>query len=305
MPAITLYARDQHLWAVARRAAGSQGLSAFVEQILRQHLQEPTEQDANRHFVLTVGIADDEEEEEEDELVQRIEFEGRLIADSSGFSVEQLPRIRVYRTVRGRLVVYRSWPAVFGLPSTYTVHADLRSLESDRNDLRTVWITDDDPLGERSDCTQQLLRSLKRSLARQTALSIDALEPSQLGPATYNPVRLGRDTTRIAHALVGTKDLHVLLVSMHLLGATASDAKHLSEIEKTFRELKPVSRLGNAPDDLKDFQAAMRGYLNNDSRKRSPSQRLFVNPKRGFWGVSPIGERQAIEVLQTRTMARE
>jgi hypothetical protein len=137
------------------------------------------------------------------------------------------------------------------------------------------------------------------------ALSIDALEHSQLGPVNHQQVRLGRDTKRIARALAGTGDLDVLHVSIHLLGATASDPKHLSEIENAFRELKPISRLGNAPGDLKEFQAAMRGYLNNDTRKRTPIQRLFANPKRGFWGLSAIGDRRAGEVLQRLGMIRE
>lgn len=303
MSAITLYARDQKLWTAAKRAAGNQGLSALVEQALRQHLQEPADHEGDRRFVLSVGVADGDAAD--GELGHRIEFHGRLIADSAGFSVEQLPRIRVYRTARGRLVVYRTWPSVFGLPPTFTVYEDFRSLESDRHALATTWLTEHDPLGERSDLTDDVLRSLRKALARQTALSIDALEPSQLGPVNHQPARLGRDTKRIARALTGMGDLDVLLVSMHLLGSTASDPKHLSEIENTFRELKPVSRLGNTPDDLNEFQAAMRGYLNNDCRKRTPSQRLFVNPKRGFWGVSPIGNRRAMEVLRRLEMVRE
>ena len=227
------------------------------------------------------------------------------MTDSSGFSVEQLPRIRVYQTAGGRLVVYRTWPAVFGSAPMFTVYGDLASLESDPQALATTWITEQDPLGERSDLTADLLRSVKRAIVRKTSVSIDALDPSQLGPPVHQPIRLERDIKRIADALVGKADQDVLLVSMHLLGATGSDPKHLSEIEKTFRELKPISRLGNAPEDLREFQAAMRGYLNNDSRKRAPSQRLFVNPKRGFWAVSPIGDRRAVEVLRRLSMVRE
>lgn len=301
MSAVTLYMRDQQLWTVARKAAGNQGLSSLVERALRQHLQE-AESDRERRFTLPVGADDDAEA---GELAHRIEFEGRQVADSSGFSVEQLPRIRVYRTANGRLVVYRTWPSVFGLSPTFTVYGDLRSLESDPHALATTWITEDDPLGERFDLAPALLRSLKKALAHRTALSIDALEPSELGPADCRRVRLGRDTAQIAQALVGTGDLDVLLASMHLLGSTSSDPKHLSEIENTFRELKPISRLGNAPEDLKEFQAAMRGYLNNDSRKRAPSQRLFVNPKRGFWSVSAIGDRRAVEVLRRLGLVRE
>jgi hypothetical protein len=46
----------------------------------------------------------------------------------------------------------------------------------------------------------------------------------------------------------------------------------ISTIEEAFRSLKPVSLLGNGPEDLKDLQAGMRGYLNNDTRKRVPSR---------------------------------
>ena len=300
MSAVTLYVRDQKLWDAARKAAGNQGLSSLVERVLRQHLQEP-EPEGDRRFVLSVAASD----AGEDDMAHSIEFEGQLVTDSAGFSVEQLPRIRVYRTVKGRLVVYRTWPSVFGMTPTFSVYTDLRGLESDPQALTTCWITEDDPLGERADLTHGLRQALRKTIARRSAVSIDALKPSALTRGRYRPVRLGRDTKTIASGLPGAADVDVLLVAMHLLGSTASDPKHLSEIENAFRDLKPVSRLGNSPDELKDFQAGMRGYLNNDTRKRAPSQRLFAYSKRGYWGLSVIGNARAIEVLRRLGMMRE
>lgn len=233
-----------------------------------------------------------------------IEFQGQLITDSAGFSVEQLPRIRVYRTVNGRLVVYRTWPSVFQLAPSYSVYSDLGGLESDSQSLATSWITEADPRGDQADLTPDLLRSLRKALARRSAIAVDALEPSELTQGSCQAVTLGRDTKSIRRALEGRADLDVLTVAMHLLGASTKDPKHLSEIENAFRELKSVSRLGNAPDDLREFQSGMRGYLNNDTRKRAPSQRLFANPKRGFWGLSSIADRRAVEVLHLLGMVR-
>ena len=51
-------------------------------------------------------------------------------------------------------------------------------------------------------------------------------------------------------------------------------------------------KFGNTPDDLKDLQAAMRGYLNNDKRKRSSMEQLFVNPQAWILG-SVENRRQA------------
>jgi hypothetical protein len=300
MSAITLSIGDQGLWNAARKAAGNQGLSSLVERALREHLQEP-EDEAERRFVLPIGNNDGGDHD----MGNSIQFEGQLLTDSSGFSLEQLPRIRVYRTVKGRLVVYRTWPSVFSVEPRYSAYEDLRSLESDGLALATTWITDEDRFGEGTDLTDDLLGSLKSALGRQNARSIDALKPSELAGGNYKRVRLGRDTETIADALTGAADLDVLLVAMHLLASSAAHPKHLSEIEDVFKELKPVSRLGNSPDDLKDFQAGMRGYLNNNTRKQSPAQRLFANPKRGFWGLSAVGNGRAVEVFRRLGMVHE
>ena len=73
--------------------------------------QEPPSGDVFKKFVLPVTHAGGENVE------QNIEFQGQLLIDSEGFSVEQLPRVRVYRTTKGRFVVYRTWPPHFDLAS--------------------------------------------------------------------------------------------------------------------------------------------------------------------------------------------
>ena len=141
---ITLYTRDKQLWRSAREYGGPNGLSSLVERAIRQYLdhQEPPSGDALKKFVLPVTHAGGEDVE------QSIEFQGRLLIDSAGFSVEQLPRIRVYRTIAGRFVVYRTWPPHFDLASSYSICPDLEGLEADPQALDTIWITEHDMLGE-------------------------------------------------------------------------------------------------------------------------------------------------------------
>jgi hypothetical protein len=98
--------------------------------------------------------------------------------------------------------------------------------------------------------------------------------------------------------------LDVLLVAMLLLPATEEQPRHLSEIYTAFEAIKPVSRLGNMPHSLGELPAAVRGYLNLDTRRERPHHRLFVNTKRGFWGLSNIGERRATDVLHELGMVR-
>jgi hypothetical protein len=301
MSPISLYVRDQQLWDSARRAAGRQGLSALVERAVRRYLQEPEpDEEEVRRYVLPVGTNGSEG----DEMSQSIEFRGRLLVDSAGFSVEQLPRLRVYQAERERLLVYRTWPEAFGLQPSFSVYANLDQLRSDRLGLDATWITEDDSLGEHTDLTPDFLESVQKALRRPRSMSVDALPISTDQSQPCRPVSLNRDAAVLRRALAGGEDLDVLLVAMHLLPAEPRDPKHLATIEEAFRSLKPVSRLGNMPDDLKDLQAGMRGYLNNDTRKRVPSWRLFTNPKRGFWALSPVGNRRAIEVLRRRGMAR-
>jgi hypothetical protein len=300
MSTTSLYVRDEELWERARKHAGSQGLSSLVEQAVRQHLdrQEPLTGTGVQTFVLPVATDD-----ESGEMGHSIEFQGQLVVDSEGFSLEQLPRVRVYRTVKGRLVVYRTWPPHFQFASSYSLYSDIEKLESDPLALSTMWITDEDMLGEHADLTPRLARALRKSLSREAIIVIDELEPPDTKDVN-RPVRLSRDADVVRRALQGRADRDVLLVAMHLLSATGKDPRHLSESYKAFAKIKPLSRLGKRPEDLKELPAAVRGYLNDETRKQSPTHRLFTNPKRGFWGLSNIGESRATEVLHQVGMVR-
>lgn len=296
MAAITLSATDGELWNRARAVAGPLGLSALVERALRAELSADT---SEQRFSLQVRS-----EGQPDEVVQRVEFFGRLLLDSESYSVGQLPRLRVYQTSKGRLVVYRTWPEGFRLEPTFLVFEDLNALESDPGALATTWITESDPFGEREDLTPQFAKALRRLIRRPHVIDPDELKPTELAGRQPRDVRLPRDASRIRAALIGRPDQDVLLVAMHLIDAVGQQPCHLSHVEDAFRELKPVSRHGNRAEDLKDLQANMRGYLNNDTRKRQPAHRLFTNPRRGYWALSPIGDRRAREVLHHLGLVR-
>ena len=289
----TLYVRDRALWKRARKAAGSQGLSSFVERAIRQYLdrQEPMPNERAQKFVLSVKPEGDGEE-----MTEHIEFQGQLMVDSKGFSLEQIPRIRIYRTEKGRLVLYRSYPFP-GMSPLYTVYSDFESLARDKPALDTMWITEHDMYGDQTDLTPKFLVALKSALRHATGRLVDQIEPSQLIPESVQSVRLGRDDDTLRRSLHGFLDLDVLLIAMLLLSATESEPTHLSEIYRAFGNIKPLSRLGNTADSLGDLPAAVRGYLNADARL-PPARRLFNNPKRGSWGVSSLGERRANDVLR-------
>src|SRR5437762_2030282 len=59
------------------------------------------------------------------------QFSEQLVVDSKPLSVEQLPRLQVYRISEGRLVVHRTWPESFGQEPSCTVYSDLESLIDD------------------------------------------------------------------------------------------------------------------------------------------------------------------------------
>ena len=295
---VTLYVRDRRLWKNARKTAGDQGLSSLVEQALRQHLGhlEASADEGSRKFKLPIG--------NEGNMVNSIEFEGQLVADSSGFSLEQLPRIRIYRTVNGRLVVYRTWPQTFRVEPSYSSYPDLEGLRKDPRALATTWITESDRYGDETNLTPQLLGELQTALARPSVIRIDELEPSDRTHVP-KPVRLGRDDDEIRRKLSGTPAQDALIVTMYLMRATQRDPRHLSEISKAFEQIKPVSRLGRAARQLTNLPAGMRGYLNNDARKKPPSRRLFTRAGRGLWGLSAVGETRANEVLHKAGIVRE
>src|SRR5256885_4999555 len=118
----------------------------------------------------------------------------------------QLPRVRVYRTVRGRLVVDRTWPAFFGLEPTFSPYPDLETMVRDRHALATTWITEEDALGQRTDLTPHLVKALRKSLGRRPVLAIDDLDPADMKGRDLQVVRIGKDTETIRRALGGKAD---------------------------------------------------------------------------------------------------
>jgi hypothetical protein len=289
---VTLYARDRDLWSRARSAAGRQGLSSMVERALRRYLDEEAMEASagGRRLVLPVGG-----NERGDDMEQRIEFEGELLADSRGLSVEQLPRLRVFRTARGRLVVYRTWPAHFACAPSHAVYPDFDALVRAGGALGTTWITADDPFGEESDLGPAFVGAIRDALRRRPAVRVDE---QPILDRELRPIRLERDAAVLREGLHAQRDLDVLLVAMFLAAASRHDARSLADIYRAFEAIKPVSRLGNMPDDLRALPAAIRGYLNDHTAKYAPSHRLFVRTNRGYWGLTAVGERRAEEVLR-------
>ena len=176
---VTLYVRDRRLWKNARKTAGDQGLSSLVEQALRQHLGhlEASADEGSRKFKLPIG--------NEGNMVNSIEFEGQLVADSSGFSLEQLPRIRIYRTVNGRLVVYRTWPQTFRVEPSYSSYPDLEGLRKDPRVLATTWITESDRYGDETNLTPQLLCVGRPTLLSESVPSAEVAPDTHITPARF------------------------------------------------------------------------------------------------------------------------
>ena len=159
--------------------------------------------------------------------------------DSEGFSVEQLPRVRVYRTTAGRFVVYRTWPPHFDLASSYLIYLDFEGLEADPQALDTMWITEHDMQGEQehADLTSDIVNVLRETVGRRTNISID-----QADIRRREVVRLGRDDDSIRQRLqdCGPSDEDVLILAMCLLPATEADPRHLSKIEEPINRLNPL-----------------------------------------------------------------
>src|SRR6266496_2388631 len=191
---MTLYVRDEQLWRRARELGGPQGLSSLAERAIRQYLdrQETASGDAVRKFVLPITEGGDEA------MHESIEFQGRLLIDSKGFSLEQLPRVRVYRTTAGRFVVYRTWPILFQLAPSYSVYSDLEGVEADPRALDTIWITEHDRRGEHTDLSSDIVKALRKAAGRRAVISIDQVD---IRSAPGELVRLERDSESIRRRL--------------------------------------------------------------------------------------------------------
>lgn len=177
MPNKTIYVRDGKLWAKARQLADNGGLSNVIHKLLVGWVRQREAEMQSEHLAeieLWVGGEAHEKEQEVAES-QRLAFTGRLLADSEGFSVAQLPHLRVFRTKTGKLIVYRSWKGTpsENLGATYRVYQDYEALTADPLALDTMWIEGDEELDRNADHTPELRRELATALGREVVVRVD------------------------------------------------------------------------------------------------------------------------------------
>jgi len=114
-------------------------------------------------------VGGDEHEQEHAGEPHHVGFIGRLIADSQGLSVVQMPRIRVYETRSRTLVVYRHWRE----GANYRRYPDVAALQNDFTALKTLWLDDKGrDFTERPDLEERLLRGVTDALRERFVLRI-------------------------------------------------------------------------------------------------------------------------------------
>ena len=104
-----------------------------------------------------------------------VAFTGRLIAESDGLALDALPKIRVYQTRTGKLVVYRDWrgSVVDDAGATYLEFPDLKALVASPSALGTLWIDGSGNADARPDLDRQLLRHTAAGLREKLVIRID------------------------------------------------------------------------------------------------------------------------------------
>lgn len=174
----TIYVRDEDLWDRAKALAGEDGLSGAISHLLSEWVEK---QEAARRqnmgelseVELWVG-GKGHEDEHAREYSHHVAFAGRQIAESDGLTVEQSPRIRVYQTKTGKLIVYRDWrDTAKELGATYRRYPDVAALKRDPMALRTQWSDDTKDFDERTDLEDRLLRQLADALGEKFVIRID------------------------------------------------------------------------------------------------------------------------------------
>ena len=114
-------------------------------------------------------VGGDEHEQEHAGEPHHVGFIGRLIADSQGLSIVQMPRIRVYETRSRTLVVYRHWRE----GANYRRYPDVAALQNDGTALKTLWLDDEGrDFIERPDLEEKLLRGVADALRERFVLRI-------------------------------------------------------------------------------------------------------------------------------------
>jgi len=173
----TLYVKDEALWNRARELAGDEGLSGIVSDLLRDWVQRKETQrlapGSEEMQEIRLWVGGTEHEDPQNLGSHYIALTGRLIADSEGYSLDQVPRVKVYETKARQLVVYRSWLDTVSAKSqgaTYTVYRDYEDLERNRWALDTAWIEFDKE--EFGDHTLVLMRDIARALGRELVIRL-------------------------------------------------------------------------------------------------------------------------------------
>jgi hypothetical protein len=171
----TLYVRDEKLWARAKKLAGDEGLSGVIHTMLRAwvkqkeaEMQSLKRTEEMTEYAISVGP-------EAHEIPARLVFTGRLLADSRGFSVGQLPRIQVFEMKDRRLVVYRSWhdtPAE-SQGATYKVFRDYEELARTVDALDTMWIDGNFQRDQQANHSPELKEQIAAALGKELIIRLD------------------------------------------------------------------------------------------------------------------------------------
>lgn len=104
-----------------------------------------------------------------------VTFTGRLVGDSEGYSVTQIPRVMVYQTENGRLIVYKTWRETQNPEhgATYEVFSDHEAFSRDPQALDTMWVTGNADEDTHADFTTALQRDIAQALATDLVVRID------------------------------------------------------------------------------------------------------------------------------------
>ena len=176
----SIYFADDDLWASARRLAGSVGISAVIADLVRQWVADKLKEEQAKpketemtETPLWVGgsVANDGDLGD-----HHVAFTGRMVADSADYSLAQIPRVRVFQTRAGKLLVHRDWTSTpINEGAMYTIFDSFEALEQDALALQMDWVdaseSGDDP-GVRT-APPQFMRDLARSLGKPVIVRID------------------------------------------------------------------------------------------------------------------------------------
>jgi hypothetical protein len=174
MPNKTIYFRDASLWDQAKTLAGGEGLSSVIADLLADWVRRREALGNLSEFELWVGGRGHEEQHGSARPLF-VGFKGRYIADNFGSSFEQMPKIHVYQTTTGALVVYRDWRDTAGREwgATYLRFQDFQSLQRHPTALQTTSIDAKGDLQEDLDIESEVLQTVADALGQRFVVRID------------------------------------------------------------------------------------------------------------------------------------